>query len=126
MHINLLIRYTHVWYTHLQYKDILQLMIEATGCEDGEAGGEKESAVPPGCPAHKATKGTMTNEEVVEHSIAFLIAGNETTATTLSFGSYLLALHPDIQEKLQSEIDTYFDDKPVSALSVISHLSLVL
>ena len=89
-------------------------MIEATGGEDGEAGGEKESAVPAGCPAHKATKGTMTDEEIVEHSAAFLVAGTETTATILSFGSYLLALHPDIQDKLQSEIDTYFDDKPVS------------
>ena len=91
-------------------------MIENTGGEDGEAGGEKESAMPAGCPAHKATKGTMTDKELVENSIAFLIAGNETTAGTLSFAFYLLALHPDVQEKLQSEIDTYFDEKPVSSL----------
>ena len=89
-------------------------MIEATGGEDGEAGGEKESAMPAGCPAHKATKGTMTDKEIVEHSIIFLLAGSDTVTSTLSCASYLLALHPDIQEKLQSEINTYFDDKPVS------------
>ena len=99
-------------------------MIEATGGEDGEAGGEKESAMPAGCPVHKATEGTMTDKEVVENSIGFLLAGSETTAATLSFASYLLALHPDIQEKLQSEIDTYFDDKPVSSLLSQQHLHM--
>ena len=99
-------------------------MIEAAGGEDEEAGAEKASAVPAGCPAHKATKGTMTEEEIVEHSITFLVGGTETTATTLSCGSYLLALHPDIQEKLQSEIDTYFDDKPVSSLLSQQHLHM--
>ena len=56
----------------------------------------------------------MTDIEVVANSIGFLIAGNETTATTLSFASYLLALNPNIQEKLQSVIDAYFKDRPVS------------
>ena len=37
----------------------------------------------------------------------------ETTANTLAYTSYLLALNPDIQEILQSEIDNYFDEKPV-------------
>ena len=32
----------------------------------------------------------------------------------LAYTSYLLALNPDIQEKLQSEIDAYFEDKTVS------------
>ena len=97
-----------------QYKDILQLMIEATCGEAGGAEEEKESAVPAECPTHKG----MTDAEVVENSILFILAGSETTATTLSFASYLLALHSDIQKKLQSEIDTYFEDKPVSSWSI--------
>ena len=97
-----------------QYKDLLQLMIEASG-EEGEVEEEKETAVPAECPAHRATKkkGVMTDAEVVANSVGFLIAGNETTSTALSCASYLLALNPGIQEKLQSEIDAYFEDKPV-------------
>ena len=91
-------------------------MIEATG-EEGDSDDEKETEAPAECPAHKATKttkGVMTDAEVFENSLGFLGAGNDTTAMTLSFASYELAVNPDIQEKLQSEIDAYFEDKPVS------------
>ena len=94
-------------------------MIDANG-EESDSDGEKEAATHPPveCPAHKnkmtKTKFAMSDEEVVANSIGFLFAGNETTAVTLSFASYQLALNPDVQEKLQSEIDAYFEDKPVS------------
>ena len=38
----------------------------------------------------------------------FLAAGYETTATTLTYLSYYLALNPEIQTKLQQEIDEHF------------------
>ena len=88
---------------------MLQLMIDATG-EEEETVDEKERS---GCPFPK-TAGKMTSEDVVGHARVVLLAGYETTANTLAYTSYLLALNPDIQEKLQSEIDNYFDDKPVS------------
>ena len=89
-------------------------MIEASG-EEGDYDEEKETEPPAECPAHKKTaKGVMTDEAVIDNSLGFLDAGNDTTAVTLSFASYELAVNPDIQEKLQSEIDTYFEDKPVS------------
>ena len=59
----------------------------------------------------------MTDKEVVANSIGFIFAGNETTAVALSFASYELTLHPDIQGKLQAEIDDYFEDKPMSNLT---------
>ena len=87
----------------LQYKDLLQLMIDATGeDEDNE---EKEG--------QKLAR-KLTDNEIVSHSVTFLLAGYETTANTLAFTSYLLALNPEIQEKLQREIDDYFEEKPVS------------
>ena len=92
-------------------------MIEASGEESSDSEGEKESKPPAECPAHRAaakSKGVMTDEEVLDNSFGFLFAGHETTAITLSYASYELALHPEVQEKLQSEIDTYFDEKPVS------------
>ena len=98
-------------------------MIDANE-EEGDSDGVKEateSSPPAECPAHKMAakpaKLVMTDEEVVANSIGFLFAGKETTSITLSFASYELALNPDIQEKLQSEIDSYFEDKPVSDLS---------
>ncbi len=87
-------------------------MIDATGEEQDEGiNGERNS----GCPVHKKA-GKLTDEEVVGHTRLVLMAGYETTANTLAYTSYLLAINPDIQEKLQSEIDSYFDDKPVSQL----------
>ena len=41
----------------------------------------------------------------------FLAAGYETTATTLSYVSYYLALNPDIQNRLREEIEEYFPTK---------------
>ena len=89
-------------------------MIEASG----EEGSSDETEPPTECPAHKTTKtaarGVMTDNEVAENSMLFLLAGLDTTASLISHSCYQLALHPDIQEKLQSEIDTYFEEKPVS------------
>ena len=65
-----------------------------------------------GCPVQSDKK--LTNEQIVSHSVTFFLAGYETTANTLSYTAYLLALHPVIQEKLQREIDSYLDDNPVS------------
>ena len=102
-------------------------MIEASGEDESDSDEEKETepqATPAECPAHKTTtktavaaKSVMTDKEVVENSFLFLFAGNETTATSLTFAAYFLALNPDVQERLQSEIDAYFEDKPVSGIS---------
>ena len=96
----------------LKYKDMLQLMIDATGEEEGEAEGNDNLDEADKCPAQQKG-GKLTNEQVVWQAIGILLAGYETTANALAYTSYLLALNPDIQEKLQSEIDDYFDDKPV-------------
>ena len=95
---------------------MLQLMIDAS---DGTTGSsETGSASTSGCPMHQASNGTtrhrLTAKEIVDNSVTFLVAGYETTANTLSYTTYLLAINPDIQKKLQSEIDSYFDQKPVS------------
>ena len=92
---------------------MLQLMIDATG-EEKKTVGEAEKS---GCPFHKMA-GKMTSEEVVGHARVVLLAGYETTANTLAYTSYLLAINSDIQEKLQSEIDSYFDENPVSLLHI--------
>ena len=90
-------------------------MIDATGEEDDE-----NEAQDGECPANKQrkTKRVMTDGEVFSNAFGFMTAATDTTANALSFASYLLALHPDVQEKLQSEIDDYFEEKPVSEQSM--------
>ncbi|XP_007939353.1 cytochrome P450 3A8-like [Orycteropus afer afer] len=73
--------------------DLLQLMIDSQNSKDTES--------------HKA----LTDTELVAQSIIFIFAGYETTSTTLSFLMYLLATHPDIQQKLQKEIDEALPNK---------------
>ena len=64
----------------------------------------------------KRSERRMTDNEIIGHSITFLLAGYETTSNALSYTAYLLALHPDVQEKLQEEIDDYFQQKPVHTI----------
>ena len=78
--------------------------------DDGEEKGEGNGNVDD----VDGKKGVLSNAEIVSHCITFLLAGYETTANTLSFTSYLLAINPEVQDKLCSEIDNYFESKPVS------------
>lgn len=53
----------------------------------------------------------LSDMELVAQSIIFIFAGYETTSSVLSFLTYLLATHPDVQQKLQEEIDATFPNK---------------
>ncbi|EFO88344.1 CRE-CYP-25A2 protein [Caenorhabditis remanei] len=50
------------------------------------------------------TKG-MTKQEVIENCFAFLLAGYETTSTAMTYCSYLLSNYPEVQQKLNEEIE---------------------
>ncbi|CAA88610.1 Putative cytochrome P450 CYP13A1 [Caenorhabditis elegans] len=51
------------------------------------------------------TNRQLTTEEIVGQCTVFLIAGFDTTALSLSYATYLLATHPEIQKKLQEEVN---------------------
>ncbi|GIY24665.1 cytochrome P450 3A29 [Caerostris darwini] len=53
----------------------------------------------------QSKKATLTTEELIAQCVIFFLAGFETTASTLSFVSYYLALNPDIQDRLVEELD---------------------
>ena len=80
--------------TLYQLKDLLQLMIDATSFEND-------------------VHNRITIEDIAGFSIDFLLGGFATTANTLSYTTYLLAMNPDIQEKLQADIDQHFEDDHV-------------
>lgn len=48
--------------------------------------------------------------EVVMNVFLFMLAGFETTSTFLAYSTYVLAKNPDIQKRLQDEIDTIFQE----------------
>ena len=53
----------------------------------------------------------LSDVEILAQSIIFIIAGYETTSSTLYFIMYTLATHPDAQKKLQEEIDKTLPNK---------------
>jgi cytochrome P450 len=55
---------------------------------------------------------SLTDIEVFDQLAALLIAGSETTASTLSWSLYLLSRHPDVLSRLQHEVDHVLTDGP--------------
>lgn len=47
----------------------------------------------------------MTDKQLIDEITILFVAGHETTANALSFTSWLLARHPEVQQKVFSEID---------------------
>lgn len=61
----------------------------------------------------------MTNQQLRDEAVSMFLAGYETTATAMSWGLELLTHHPEVLQKLRTEIDTQlgnrtpiFDDLP--------------
>ncbi|XP_076029305.1 cytochrome P450 6k1-like [Oratosquilla oratoria] len=69
--------------------DFLDLMMDAMR-ETKQNGGKGKYAV--------------TEETIICQAVLFLIAGFETTATSLAYTSYVLANHPEVQQKVREEV----------------------
>ena len=59
-----------------------------------------------------------TMDFIAIYAIDFLLAGHDTTTILLNYTSYMLALNTDVQEKLQAEIDKYFEEDPVIVMLI--------
>ncbi|XP_054166760.1 cytochrome P450 3A14-like [Oppia nitens] len=108
--------------SHQKYNDFIQLLVDAhnnTGQQlpdendvneahhvnDGEEEREVERKVLSGSVVNKH----LTELEIMAQGWIFFVAGYETTATTLTFCSYELALNPKVQDRLYEEIETAVD-----------------
>ena len=47
----------------------------------------------------------MTSRQLRDEATTLVIAGSETTGNTIAWACYLLAMHPQVQERLQQEVD---------------------
>lgn len=81
-------------------KDMLQLMLDAKS----DTGGEK-----------------IDNDDIQAQSLVFLLAGYETSSTTLGFVCYHLAIDVHVQDKLRAEIDQMCPGDEVSPSYDVLH-----
>ncbi|XP_063772979.1 cytochrome P450 3A9-like [Pseudophryne corroboree] len=59
----------------------------------------------------KKEQKALTDTEIMAQAIIFILAGFETTSVTLTYLFYNLATHPDVQQRLQEEVDSFLPDK---------------
>jgi cytochrome P450 len=57
----------------------------------------------------------MTDEQVRDEALTLITAGHETTANGLNWTWYLLALHPEVEERFHAELDEVLGDAPPGA-----------
>ncbi|PRD26254.1 UNVERIFIED_CONTAM: Cyp4c3 [Trichonephila clavipes] len=50
----------------------------------------------------------ISEEDVIEELIAFIVSGHDTTSAALAWTFYMLGLYPDIQKKVHEELDWIF------------------
>nr|XP_039255471.1 cytochrome P450 3A11-like [Styela clava] len=71
---------------------------------------------------NKDLKKGLSEIEITGNSIIMILAGYETTSTTMSFLAYNLAQYPEVQRKLQAEIDEMYRTKGVLDYDAVNSL----
>lgn len=87
-------------------KDLLDLLIHARDVETGEV---------------------MDDTQVRDEAVAFFIAGYETTAIALTWSSFLLCQHPEVERKLRAEVNSVLGERvPTEAdIAQLSYAKMV-
>jgi cytochrome P450 len=57
-------------------------------------------------------QGEMDDETIRDQVLTLLLAGHETTAQSLTFTAYLLAMHPAVERRVTTELDEQLDGEP--------------
>ncbi len=78
--------------------------------------------------AQNEQDGSLDASELRDQVLVFLLAGHETTATSLAFALRLLAGHPEARARAQEEIDSLPPGEPYTAATVdqLPYLTRVL
>lgn len=79
---------------------------------------------------HKLIHGIeISDEDVTAQALVFFFAGFDSVSSLMTFMSYELALHPEIQKKLVEEIDKTaqsFDELTYDTIKSMKYLDMVV
>jgi cytochrome P450 len=64
----------------------------------------RKEALDPDITSVALESGGFTDEKLVDQLMTFLAAGHETTGSSLTWATYLLCRHPDVQTRLRDEV----------------------
>ncbi|KAI8167103.1 Cytochrome P450 monooxygenase 1 [Colletotrichum sp. SAR 10_70] len=67
----------------------------------------------------------LSFDQLSANALILVLAGSETTATTLSGTTYLLLTHPEVYEKLKKEVRSAFKDSSEINIGSVSKLSYI-
>lgn len=91
-------------------RDLLDALIlagdEPAGAESGDPDGD-----PQGAPSHDRDA-ALTDDEIRDEVVTFLMAGHETTAHALAWAWHALARNAHVRERLEEELDRELGGKP--------------
>ncbi|KAK3862998.1 hypothetical protein Pcinc_031182 [Petrolisthes cinctipes] len=108
----------------LRRSDFLQLLLDA---QQQEA--TNNNKTPDASPSKKVSEQVLTELVITAQCVLFYIAGYDTTATTLSFVSYCLALHPGVQQRCMDEVErvlaAHEGEITYEALTEMTYLDMV-
>jgi cytochrome P450 len=87
--------------------DLLGMLLEARGRDHGEA---------------------MSERQLLNEIMTLIVAGHETTATTLNWAWYLISRHPEVEARLEQEIERYSADEctPLEDLPRLTYMRQVI
>ncbi|KAG2211279.1 hypothetical protein INT47_006399 [Mucor saturninus] len=69
--------------------------------------------------AESGDGGVLTNEQMLNDILAFMLAGHETTANALGSAMYHLAVHQEIQQRLRDEAIEWLGDAPEDIIPTV-------
>ena len=96
--------------SHQRRNDLVDLMLDAIkGDLDAADDKDEEQFEKDAKLKHTAKKGTFDEFEIVATAMVFLVAGYDTTGTTLANCCYDLSKNPDVQDRLRAEIEDVCD-----------------
>lgn len=72
----------------------------------------------------------LDDDAIVANAVLFILAGFDTTQSLLLFIPYVLALNPEVQDKLRAEIDAIMEDGDgklsYEAVGKLTYLDMVI
>ncbi|KQX14968.1 cytochrome P450 [Streptomyces sp. Root431] len=88
--------------------------------ESGRAPGDGQDLLTLLAETESAEDGSFSATELREQVLVFLVAGHETTATSLGFALHLLARHPEALKRAHEEVDRVLDGRTPGAADLDS------